>query len=161
MNNRGFSVVELVVVVALIATLLTIATLDFGSWQKKYNIEGQVKEMLVDLTDVRLRAIETKKQHTVILNPTSYTFRRFSSEYDVAGTQVFAKTLKIPIQQFSSGSYSAFSNTTITISDRGYSNTLLTIAVGAGMGDSAYNCIGFHTARANMGKINGNNCEYK
>jgi type IV fimbrial biogenesis protein FimT len=161
MNNRGFSLTELIVVILLITIMLVVATLNFNDWQKKYNIEGQVKEMLVDLTDVRTRAIATKQQHRVILNPTSYTFVRYSSEFDVAGTQVFSKSVKYPIQQFSSGAYSTLNNLTLTFDDRGYTSSLVTLAVGAGLGNPAYNCIGIHYARVNMGRINGNTCEYQ
>ncbi|BCS53483.1 Tfp pilus assembly protein FimT/FimU [Geobacter sp. SVR] len=160
MNARGFSLTELIVVIGLISTLVAISTISFNSWQKKYNIEAQVKEMLVDLDGVRLSAIQTKKQHTVVLNPTSYTVWRYSSEADLVGTQVFSKSLKYPIQQFSKGALSDFSNPKIAFDDRGYTTNLLTIAVGAGLADPAYNCLGIHNARVNMGKITGDNCVF-
>jgi prepilin-type N-terminal cleavage/methylation domain-containing protein len=160
-NNRGFSLIELVVVIGLIAILSGVVTINFNSWQKKYAIEGQVKEMLIDLTDARMRAIATKQQHTVFLNPTSYTFQRYSSESDTVGTQIFSKTLKYPMQNFSSCTYSAFSDTPVVIDASGYTSSRMTIAVGIGLSDPAYNCLALSTARVNMGKINGNNCEFK
>ena len=161
MGCKGFSLIELIIVMTIAGILLAVATLDFSAWQRKYNIAAQVKEMLVDFNDVRTRTIATKKVHRVILNPTSYSFRRYSSEFDAVGTQVFSKNLKYSIQQFSSGSYSAFNNTTLTFNERGYTMSLLTIAVGVGLGQPAYNCLGIHTARVNMGRINGNACEYQ
>lgn len=159
---KGFALTELIVVIAIIGTLAAIATINFGSWQKKYAIEAQVKEMLVDLTDARLLSIQTKKEHRVILNPTSMVFRRYSSEGDANGTQVFSKTFKYPIQKFTSGALSAFSNTAIDMDTRGYTSDLMTIAVGVGMGGNpAYNCLGVHWARVNIGRINGNNCDFQ
>lgn len=122
--------------------------------------------MLGDLTDVRTRAIATKQQHRVILNPTSYAFRRYSSEFDVNGTEVFSKNLKYSVQQLKSdGTYAAFTNTILSFDDRGYTNDWLTIAVGVGVGSPAYNCLGVSTARVNMGKINETlspkKCEYQ
>jgi prepilin-type N-terminal cleavage/methylation domain-containing protein len=160
-NNSGFSLVELIVVIGLITIVLSTVTINFSSWQKKYAIEGQVKEMLADLTEVRMRAIATKQQHKVFLNPTAYTFQRYSSESDTVGKQVFSKPFKYPIQQFSSGTYSAFSNTPVVIDASGYTTSWMTIAVGIGLSDPAYNCLVLSTARVNMGKINGNNCEFK
>ncbi len=150
---------ELLVVIAIIGMLVTAATIAFSSWQRKYGIEAQVKEMLVDLTDVRMMAIHTKRAHRVTLNPSSMVFRRFSSEADVAGTEVFNKTLKYPIQQFSSGTLTAFANTSIAIDERGYTSNLMSIVVGSGLGgDPAYNCLVIHWARVNTGRINGNDC---
>jgi len=136
--------------------MLAVATLNFNDWQKKYNIEGQVKEMLGDLTDVRTRAIATKQQHRVILNPTSYAFRRYSSEFDVNGTEVFSKNLKYSVQQLKSdGTYAAFTNTILSFDDRGYLPTTGDYCRwSCGVGSPAYNCLGVSTQGYNMGKIN-------
>lgn len=161
MNRRGFSLIELIVVISLISILISIATLSFHSWQTKYNIEAQVKEMLVDLDGVRLMAIQTKREHRIILNPASYAFWRYSGESAASNTRVFNKGTKYPIQQFSdTGTLSDFSNTTITVDERGYTSDLLTIAVGIGLGSPAYDCLVVQRARVNMGKINGNKCVY-
>jgi len=161
MNRRGFSLMELIIVIALISTMLAIATINFNSWQVKYNIEAQVKEMLSDLVDVRSMAIASKKEHRVFLTPTSYSFRRYSSEADPktssGGVQVLNKTLKYQIAWPSS----VPAMNPIVIDDRGYTTNLGTISVGVGLGDPAYNCIVVHTARVNMGKLNGTNCEIK
>jgi prepilin-type N-terminal cleavage/methylation domain-containing protein len=162
MNRRGFSLIELIVVITIIGTLATIVSLNFNSMQRKYGIEAQVKELLSDLTSVRMMAFQTKKEHRVILNPMLVTFRRYSSEADAAGTEVFNKPLTYPIQQkLPSGSLTDFSNTIIVINDRGLTSNLMTIAVAAGVSDPSYNCLGVHWARVNMGKINGNDCEFK
>lgn len=152
---------ELLIVMVVITIIVAISTINFNSWQKKYAIEAQVKEMLTDLSDVRMRAITTKQQHIVLLNPTSYSIRRYSDEFDTTGTEVLNKTLQYPIQQFSSGAYTAFSNTPVTIDVNGYTTDWMTIAVGVGLSDPAFNCLAISWARVNMGKINGNNCVFK
>lgn len=166
MNNRGFTLTEVLIVIVLIGILSTIATLNFSSWQKKYNVEGQVKEMLADLTAIRLQAIATKQEHRIFLNPMSYTFRRYSSEADpktiAGGREVLRKDLKYPIQKFlSSGSYSAFADTPVIINERGYTTNWMTIAVGVGIGDASLNCLSISSARVNMGRINGNSCDFQ
>ncbi|MHB8120882.1 MAG: pilus assembly FimT family protein [Desulfuromonadaceae bacterium] len=160
MNARGFSLIELIVIMALIGILLSIGTLNFNSWSRKYAVEAQVKEMQADVTAVRLRAISTKLSHQVTFNPTSLVV----SSLDDAGVATplpeFNKTFKFPIQQFSSGTISEFADTNIVFNERGYlPDTGLTIAVGIGLADAALNCVAIHTARVNMGRINGNSCD--
>jgi len=161
MNSRGFTLVELIAVIALIAIALGIGTLNFNEWNRKYNIEAQTKEIMTDLTNVRLMSIQTKKRHQVVLNPTSYSIRSYSSEFDTVGTQVFNKTLKHQISRFSSGAVTVFSNFSASYNDRGYTSNLFTIAVAPGVTGPALNCVTVHTARVNLGRINGNNCEYQ
>jgi len=64
-SNHGFSLIELIVIMVIIGILATIAALNFSQWQRKYAIEGQVKEMLADLSNVRMQAIQTKREHRV------------------------------------------------------------------------------------------------
>lgn len=160
-SSRGFSLTELIIVIFLISAVLAIATLNFNHWQRKYNIEAQVKEMLSDLTAVRQMAIQTKKRHQVTLNPKMISVRRYSDESDATGTPVFNRNLNYTIQQFSSGALSSFSDTPITINERGYTNDLMTIAVGIDMGEPAYNCLVVHYARVNVGKIHDKSCEFQ
>lgn len=160
MKSRGFALTELVVILAIMGILMTIATINYNNWSRKYAIEAQVKELHSDITSVRLRAIATKLTHRVTLNPNTLSI----SFLNDAGVQTtlpgYPKNLKYPIVQFSSGALSAFSNTDVDFNERGYLSDLgLTIAVGIGLGDAALNCLAIHTARVNMGRINGNSCD--
>lgn len=162
MNARGFSLIELLVVISLIAILLIVAALNFRSWSIKYAIEAQVKELHSDINSIRLRAMQTKQRHQITLNPSTITVRSFSNEADVVGTVLpqYSKTLKFQIQQLGGGGLTAFDNTPLAFNERGYlPNVGLTIAVGVSRGEAALNCLSVHTVRVNMGRINGNNCE--
>lgn len=68
MNNRGFSLVELVVIVAVIGTLLTIATLNFSQMNRKSGMETQVKKLYADLQETRQQALYTKRARSVKLS---------------------------------------------------------------------------------------------
>lgn len=68
MNNRGFSLVELVVIVAVIGTLLTIATLNFSEMNKKSGMETQVKKLYADLQETRQQALYTRRPRSVKLS---------------------------------------------------------------------------------------------
>lgn len=157
---KGFALTELVVVIAIIATLLAIGTLNFSDWQRKYNIEAQVREMAADFSDVRLMAIRMKQRHGVALDPTSYTFRAYSSEGDFVGTVVREKNLKYSISRPDGSSLAGAS---FFITDRGFLEGLSppTIGVGLGLGDPSINCVVISAGRVNTGKLNGTTCEYK
>lgn len=161
MKSSGFSLVELLVVISIMGILLSVAAINFDSWQKKFGIEAQVKEMATDLSDVRIRAMQTKKKYRVVLNPSGYSFRHYSTETALSATVDFSRSLKYPIQQFSSGTFTAFSNSAIEIDERGYTTNLLTIAVGVGINEPALNCLAVHNARVNIGRINGTSCDFK
>ncbi len=163
-SSKGFSLTELIIVIFLISTVLAIATLNFNHWQRKYNIEAQVKEMLSDLTAVRQMAIQTKKEHEIILNPKMISVRRYNDESDTTGTVVFSRNLNYTIQKFSEGTLSSFSDTISRINSRGYTiraDHNMTIAVGVGLGEPAYDCLVIHWARTNVGKIHGNSCDFQ
>jgi prepilin-type N-terminal cleavage/methylation domain-containing protein len=157
---KGFTLIEVVIVITIIGILLAIGTLNFNAWVKKYTIEAQVREMASDLSDARLMAIKMKQRHLVTLNTSGYTFRSYSSEGDAAGIEVFNKRLKYEIKK-SDGT--SIAGTTFFISDRGFVESINppTIAVGLGLGSFALDCIVISAGRVNTGKLNGTTCEFK
>lgn len=64
-KERGFTIVELVVVVSIMAILLTIGSLNFSEMQRKSKVEEQVRSIYSTLTDVRLQAMYTKTPRAV------------------------------------------------------------------------------------------------
>lgn len=178
--NRGFSLIELIVIIVIISTLATIATLNFNQWQRKYAIEGQVKEMLADLSNVRMQAIQTKREHRVFLNPQAYTTVRYDDTeleavrieptdgasggvvvttmgQTIADRQ-FRRALRFGIQPYTPGVVTPpFDNTPIIINSRGYASPPLTIAVAFNNGSGpAYDCLVITDVRINIGRINTN-----
>ncbi len=163
MKSPGFTLVELMVVLSILGILLAVTAINFDTWQKKFAIEAQVKEMATDVSDVRIRAMQTKRKYRIVLNPANFSFSHYSTE-TVLSAANFSKTLNHPIQRFSSGVLTPFSNSAIEIDERGYVTNpagLMTIAVGVGVSEPAYNCLAVHNARVNIGRINGTNCDFK
>jgi prepilin-type N-terminal cleavage/methylation domain-containing protein len=87
MNDRGFSLVEMIVVIGIMATLLSIATLQFNRMTTKYNIEAQTKMLHGDLMKVRAEALLQKRSRAVnfVSTTTQTTFSIFSSVDTGAG----------------------------------------------------------------------------
>lgn len=97
MGQRGFTLVELMVVIAIMGTLATVATLNFGSYQRKSRLERQVRELYSDVQDARMQAAFTKRRHSVEFTANQASFRRYSSEADAAGTVFSTRQLPFPL----------------------------------------------------------------
>ena len=88
MDNKGFSLVELIVIMAIMATILSIATLQFNQMSRKYNIEAQTRMLYADIMKVRSEALLQKRPRAV--NFVSTTTQTTFSIYSSANTSVGA-----------------------------------------------------------------------
>lgn len=163
-DPSGFSLVELVVVLSIFATLLTIATLNFSTWQVKHNIEAQVKKMATDINEVRVRAMTRKQKHSVTIDSSSYVFKSYSSDDEPAASgTVIPGGNHVVSYMLKEDASTLFSNKTIEIDHRGMLvDPGDTIYVDRGE-NSSLNCISLHTIRTNVGKSNAtwSNCDDK
>ena len=73
MDKRGFTIVELLIVIAILATLLGIATLSYNSVMDRLYAEKQMKEMFTDLMNARVRAMQRNRPHFVVFTASQYT----------------------------------------------------------------------------------------
>ena len=67
MREGGFSLIELVIVIAITMSLLAIAGVYSKQWVDRYNAESQIRQMHVDLLQARAKAIEKNKQYFVVV----------------------------------------------------------------------------------------------
>jgi len=158
MNQKGFSLVELVATIAIISILLTIATLNYNSWQVKYNVENQTKQMLADINSLRLRAIHTKATYRVELQSDGYVFKRSSSDDDtyVTGAIVESKVCKYHLMKADGTS---INGKYIDFDSRGFTSNNLTIRVNSPKNNAAVDCLIVSVGRTNMGKMENGTCE--
>jgi type IV fimbrial biogenesis protein FimT len=81
MNRRGFTLLELIVVMGIISILLTLATINFSRWRLQQSVGSQVREMYADLLSIRQQAMVTGRNHDAVFTTSKeMAFRRYSSE---------------------------------------------------------------------------------
>lgn len=160
----GFSLIELLITMAVMGIVLGIATLNFREWQVKNNMEAQTREILVDLNEARTNAFTQKRPHSIVFQPNSYVMKSYTTAAEALtdGTTVKTKNLKYGLTMAGA----SIADTLVVFDTTGITFNGFTIFVNPYNADPAQepvavNCIVISTARVNMGKINGTACEFK
>jgi len=152
MNRRGFSLVEMITVIALITILLSVGTLDFAAWQRKSQVERYTKELYSDVQDARMRAAFTKVSQGIEFNAQQVVFRKYTSEWDVGGEVVSKKNLPLSFTRNTADSPAPSSR--IVFDTRGItSNPNIQVICFTTTVDAAYDAVIITPALTSMGKV--------
>jgi prepilin-type N-terminal cleavage/methylation domain-containing protein len=157
MKSKGFTIVELLVVVGLISVLLTIGVLNFNSWQRKNIVEKNVKELYSDVQEARTAALYTKFRRRIDLAAKQVTFNSYSSDADVPAA-VITKQLPLTI---SWSSWASPASNQIEFNTRGVmTDSSIKVICFQTTDDVAYDALIITPVLTNMGKvtIRGNAC---
>lgn len=174
--QSGFSLIELIIVIAIMGIVMAISTISFNSWQTKSRIESQTREIYADLADARTKAFTQKKVHGIVFQPNSYVMKSYSSEVEYAsitgaaanGVVISSKSLKYGITKTDTAT--AFTDLSVLFDITGLTSTTpststfgFTIVVNPVNISPAINCLVISVARVNMGKWNAttSKCEFK
>lgn len=162
-NNKpgrsGFTLVEIVAVIAIMGIVIGVSALSFTSWQKKNNIEAQTRDLFTVFMEARNNSFMQKKTYEVVLNTKSYVLRSYSSEGDATGIDLRSKNLTYSLTK--SGSNPVVSGLSTTFDLSGLTTTNSTIIVNPVDVAAPLNCLVIFVTRINMGKMNGTTCEFK
>jgi type II secretion system protein H len=70
---HGFSLIEMLVVIAIVGIIAGLATVSFAGLARKYKIDNQVRRMHADFSNVKVMAMTKGRTHFVTLNANGYT----------------------------------------------------------------------------------------
>ena len=163
MNQRGFSLIELMAVITIMGILLVMATLNFSEWMRKARIEKQTRELLFDLSTARSQSIFKKSRHSLKFDAsgTGYIFKRYSSENEsrtAGGKDLYSKTAPYSFTKADGGS---LANEIFMFDTRGYAIDNGTIRVNTVDSGAAFDCVIIAPSRINIGKMEGASCAQK
>jgi prepilin-type N-terminal cleavage/methylation domain-containing protein len=167
MNSRGFSLMELLTVMAIMSLLLAIGTIKGKQWMDQYHEESQMRTMHTDLLATRAMAMEKNRQYFMVLSAGSYQIVEDKNDSggnkpDAAPADTWqpSKTMLFSPKLTSDPLY-------IAMDARGLVSTYPTaIPLNGGLSiqfdtrntTPEYDCLQLYATRINIGRMNGTNC---
>ena len=155
MKSDGYSLVEIIIVIAIIAIALSIATLNFRSMKDKGDIERQTRELQSDITGIRLNAMQKKQRSAIMLDPRQYIYKTYSSEFDTAGRTVNTVSYHFEVRKKNGASLVLLNSATdrIEFDTRGFTDNTMTLVVTPVTYSGGLDCIEVQQARTSIGRM--------
>lgn len=160
----GFTLVEIMIVIAIVGIVVLIAASNFRGMMEKYRVEGETKQMFADLMDARGRAMQRNRAFFVQIGPNGYsTFEDSSPAPDGNGS------LENSTDTLTTSATVSHTITTAPggLSNFGFNRNGIANATGFIRFSSTvlpdYDCITVNATRIKMGQYNatGNTCAEK
>jgi prepilin-type N-terminal cleavage/methylation domain-containing protein len=152
-RKKGFTLVEILVAIAIMGILAAIGTAGFTGLVQKYNINNQTKMMYTDIMTARAMAAMKNRAHFVNLSANQYSIYDDTNPSPNGDgtlntsndTLVLQKTLDKAITWNGS-------TATMEFNVRGLCNTLMTICIYSTV-NPEYDCIKTSRTRITLGKL--------
>ncbi|HJV36914.1 type II secretion system protein [Geomonas sp.] len=114
----GYSLVEILTVIAISSILLSIATVHFNKYFKRYQSEAQTRVMYADLLSARANALYHRRETRVKVYPTRFEVYSSLVDRDGGAAPVLSRQLQFPIVQSKSGNNVDFKSSGLTFNER-------------------------------------------
>jgi len=163
MKTKGFTLIEVCIVLVIAGILAGLAFVNFTGLSNKYNLENQVREMYSDLMNARIMAMNKNRYYFMVLAAGNYTVYDDTNDNGQLNVGTDAEILGAKIlknQMVWTG------GNQIEFDSRGLCHTQNTICVYSTL-NPAYDCIKVSWTRIIMGKLtmqgvcSGDNCVAK
>lgn len=162
-KSEGFSLVELLIVIAIIVVLLGMATLAYNRFRIRYEIEKTTKELYATLMNARLRAMQEDTPYIVQFSSNAYsTYRDLDNDGAVSGSDTIVENLSNDRLKYEINLSLGGGVNSVVFDSKGLANLngrVWITPTGGSLSDAEYDCINITFTRINMGKEDGSQCQ--
>lgn len=161
-DEKGFTLIEMIIVVAIIGILLGIAAISGRNWLDRYKVEGQTKQLYADLMNARVRAMQKNRTCFVTLAANQYAIYEDSWPSPDGNGNLDPGAGQDRLVTRTTAQYALVSSPTITFTTNGLTSlptptTIIDIRCQS-TASPASDCIELSLTRILMGKWNGTTC---
>jgi len=140
-SERGFSLFEIIIVVAIIGIVSAVAVPTFSEWRARSAVDNASKALLANLKQARVMAMAENRSVSITFTSSSYTF-----DADLSGNCGLCKSRVVPFSEFSK-------NLKITKNDQSPAATQTFKSRGTTGNNTIYFCLQGFTKRISINFI--------
>ncbi|TFH33316.1 MAG: prepilin-type N-terminal cleavage/methylation domain-containing protein [Deltaproteobacteria bacterium] len=160
-RQRGFTLVEMMIAIAILGILVVLAVGNFSGMNEKYKVEAETKQFYADIMDARGRAMQRNRWFFVNIASTGYGYATYEDgplpdgDTEANNNDTLLTSVTVPNLITTNIAGGAFG-----FNRNGIANASGTIWFGS-TAQPDYNCITILPTRIKMGQYIGGGCVEK